>query len=133
LIDSGLRRPAKGPAEGVVVGPDEAKAFAAFFFAQSGKWNAEASGVGKGKVSFTGLGKVSVDFKAFADVNDDEERRSGFVGGESANVTLGLAPSGGHGVVPLIGAASGAGTFAGSEGLAAREAISTGVSLGWGA
>ena len=89
------------------IGPDEAKAFADFFFGKLRKADAEAAWVGKGEVGFSGLGEIGVDLEGVANVNGDEERRIGFAGRESADVTLGLAFGFDHGVVPFFGAARG--------------------------
>ena len=56
-------------------------------------------------VGAAGLGELGVEIDRVADIDDDEERRAGFVGGECAGVLLGLAAGAEEGVVPGGGAA----------------------------
>jgi hypothetical protein len=63
--------------------------------------------VGELHIRFARAGELAVEFDRVADVDDDQERRPTFAGGESFGIGFGLATGADHGIVPRAGAADG--------------------------
>ncbi len=91
------------------VEPDAAETLADGGVAEIIEAEAEAARIGISLVGAASLGEVGIDLDAVADIDDEEEGRGRFVGGEVAGVALGLAFGAPHGVVPCRAVADGAG------------------------
>ena len=94
------------------IGPREAEGLAHVGVAQFGEQDAVALRIGERDVGAAGAGELGVELDAVADIDDDEERRAAFAGGERAGVLLGLAAGLEHGFIPRRAAALGVPFFA---------------------
>ena len=72
------------------------------FVAQVGELDAVRARVGKRRVGCAGAGELGVQLDHVADIDDDQERRAAFGGGQRAGVVLGLAAGAQHRVVEAL-------------------------------
>lgn len=99
---------AAGRVEAVRVVPDGFEAGADFRLAEVVEPDAVAARIGEGRVAAAGAGEFGVELDDVADVEDDEEGRPAFVGGQVAGVVFSLATGAQQGVVELAGFGAGA-------------------------
>ena len=71
--------------------PDAAQAFADFRLAQILKRNAMAARIREWRVGGPRAGELGEQFDALTDIDDDQERRATFAGGQRTRIGLGLA------------------------------------------
>ena len=88
--------------------PDGLEAGADFRPGEVVEPDAVAARVGEGRVAAAGAGEFGVELDDVADIDDDQEGRAAFVGGQVAGVVFGLATGAQHGVVEHAGLEAGA-------------------------
>ena len=99
---------AAGRVEAVRVVPDGLEAGADFRPGEVVELDAVAARVGEGRVAAAGAGEFGVELDDVADIDDDQEGRPAFVGGQVAGVVFSLAAGAQHGVVEHAGLEAGA-------------------------
>lgn len=87
--------------------PHRPQTLAHFGLRQVGEANAKRLRVGELDVGFARAAELAVELDRVADVDHHQKGRPAFGSGERAGVTIGLAASADHGVVPATGAAHG--------------------------
>ena len=98
------------------VGPDLTKEFALGGVAEFLEVDAVVGGVGEAEVGSASAGEFGVKFNEVADVANDEEGRTAFVGRDSADIIAGLVVGFFEGLVPSLGAAFAVANLAGGSG-----------------
>ncbi len=88
--------------------PDGLEAGADFRLGEVVEADAVAARVGERGVAAAGAGEFGVELDDVADIEDDQEGRAAFVGGQVAGVVFGLAAGAQQGVVELAGFGPGA-------------------------
>ena len=118
---------AAGRVEAVRVLPDGLEAGADFRLAEVVEPDAVAARIGEGRVAAAGAGEFGVELDDVADIEDDEEGRPAFIGGQVAGVVFGLATGAQQGVVEPAGFGAGADFLGFADEAAASVAVDEAV------